>query len=104
MGTERCKLANVIMFEERQGTRFLEKKVQLLVHLESSAKTVERINTHLRTTYAVPGDERVRVTREMWEKNPQSVLIETVGKSSSRKFVIQFDDPVSKPKWEEPDF
>lgn len=101
---ERCAMAKVVMFEERQGSRHLEKSFQVLVHPESSVKTVERLDAHLRVTYAVSGTDRVRVTKDMWDRCPQSVTIETVGTASTRKFVVYFENPAAKPKWVDVEF
>jgi hypothetical protein len=101
---ERCAMAKVVIFEERDGVRHMERSVQILVHLDSSVKTVERLDAHLRTTYAVPGTDRVRVTREMWEGNAKSVQLETVGAKGARKFVVNFEDPGVKPKWVDVEF
>jgi hypothetical protein len=101
---ERCAMVKVVMFEEREGVRHMERSFQILVHPDSSVKTVERLGAHLRTTYAVPGTDRVRVTREMWESNAKCVHLETVGVKGSRKFVVNFEDPEAKPKWVDVEF
>jgi hypothetical protein len=104
MTKESCLLANVVIFEDRQGKRFFERKVQLLVHPESSAKTVERINAHLRTTYGVRQGVRLRITSEMWDRKSKQARIDAIDPSELRRFVVQFDDEKSMPVWQDPEF
>lgn len=104
MTKENCLITNVIIFEDRQGTKFFERKVQLLVHPESSVKTVERINSHLRTTYGVRQGARLRVTSEMWDRTGKQARIDALDSTELRRFVIQFDDEKSMPVWQDPEF
>ncbi len=104
MTKESCLLTNVTIFEDKQGKRFFERKVQLLVHPESSVKTVERINVHLRTTYGVRQGVRLRVTSEMWDRTAKQAHIDAVDASELRRFVVQFDDEKCMPVWQDPEF
>jgi hypothetical protein len=104
MPQESCQLVQVTIFEDKQGKRFLERRLQLLVHPDSSAKTVERINTHLRTTYGVRQGVRLKVTEEMWDRKAKQAKIEAVDPQEARKFVIVFDDEKQMPVWQEQEF
>ncbi len=101
---ETAYMAEIHMTEELQSGAVAERKCSVIVHPDSSSRTIEGLDNYIRALFGVGTGVHLRITGDQWDTKRREARFTAGDLTRKRKFLIRFGGSGKMPDWSETDW